>query len=569
MPTTSLRFWTHKHLTLSIVFVHGLRETGLKAWTDAATGILWMRDLFPHSKYAARGLVYEYDAERLIAPGGLAANGIYDEAVSLVNHLVAERELQDAEQRPMIFICHEFGGILVKRALAYSHSRNGVKLAHVRSIYRSNFAIIFMATPHQGFRKDTLLLLHQDRNSGPSQFMLSLLEGSETLHEVTDQFAPLMKHFFIYNFWEQIRTTFGQTSVFLVDRTSAAPSWDDVDQCGINATHSEMVKFKSRTSPGYRIVLAALEQYIKLAPNTTAKRWEQDSKIIQKEREHEVEILLPTSLPCLKGQSQAPPTTAAPAESPSRSLSSKSSTSGTDSMAFECATSEGTATPPNVNVHYLVRPRSDYFFGRQHQAELLQKQLGAIKPKAGKKPKVFVIYGLPGAGKSQFCLRYLEERQHESVPSNICSPLYLADLKADIGVSSGSTARRRQLLKMDLPYWVSVLARGLSPGLAKHGYPRRPIPGSWYLTTPIIQIWTCPGSSPLLAMDTSSSPPGTPEHSYIIPSGPFSLEAWIRRRPSLCCLDWRTQIGNRTKQHSTTESMPDLLPPSLATWLWL
>lgn len=412
-PATSFRFWTDQRLSVSIVFVHGLREPGLKAWTDAATGILWMRDLFPHSKYGARGLIYEYDAERLMAPGCPTANGIYDEAVSLVNHLVADRELKDAEQRPMIFLCHEFAGILIKRALAYSHSRKDPKLAHIRSIYRSTVAIMFMATPHQGFKKNALLLSHQDRNPGPSQFMLSLLEGSEALNEVTDQFAPLMKHFFIYNFWEQIRTTFGQTSIFLVDRTSAAPSWSDVDQCGINATHSGMVKFNSRTSPGYPLVLAALDQYIKLAPSTSAKRWEQDLELIRKEREHDVETVISTSHSSLKGPSQASPTSAASAEALLQSPSNQTLTSGTESTPSEHATSEGTAIPPYINVYYLVRSRSEYFVGRQRQAELLRQRLGEIEPKAGKKPKVFVIYGLPGSGKSQFCLRYLEERRNE------------------------------------------------------------------------------------------------------------------------------------------------------------
>jgi hypothetical protein len=37
-------------------------------------------------------------------------------ATTLIAALYAERELSNASERPIIFICHGFGGILVKRA---------------------------------------------------------------------------------------------------------------------------------------------------------------------------------------------------------------------------------------------------------------------------------------------------------------------------------------------------------------------------------------------------------------------------------------------------------------------
>lgn len=39
----------------------------------------------------------------------------------------------------------------------------------------------------------------------------ALKEGSEILQNVTDMFAPLMKNFRIYFFWEQEKTDFGPT----------------------------------------------------------------------------------------------------------------------------------------------------------------------------------------------------------------------------------------------------------------------------------------------------------------------------------------------------------------------
>lgn len=47
------------------------------------------------------------------------------------------------------------------------------------------------------------------------QLLEALKEGSETLQNVTDMFAPLMKNFRIYFFWEQEKTDFGTTHKYV------------------------------------------------------------------------------------------------------------------------------------------------------------------------------------------------------------------------------------------------------------------------------------------------------------------------------------------------------------------
>lgn len=47
------------------------------------------------------------------------------------------------------------------------------------------------------------------------QLLEALKEGSETLQNITDMFAPLMKNFRIYFFWEQEKTDFGTTRKYV------------------------------------------------------------------------------------------------------------------------------------------------------------------------------------------------------------------------------------------------------------------------------------------------------------------------------------------------------------------
>lgn len=48
-----------------------------------------------------------------------------------------------------------------------------------------------------------------------SQLLAALEKGSETLQNITDQFAPLMKKFHIFFFWEQHKTDLGYTKDYV------------------------------------------------------------------------------------------------------------------------------------------------------------------------------------------------------------------------------------------------------------------------------------------------------------------------------------------------------------------
>lgn len=133
-----------------------------------------------------------------------SADGILPYATSLIAELCALRELSNTSERPIIFICHGFGGILLKRALVFSSASQGDQVQHRRSIYVSTHAILFMGTPHNGMSKDAILGLSKHRIRGPSQFLLSMLKSSEVLGDITDTFSPMTKQFMISYFWEQL-----------------------------------------------------------------------------------------------------------------------------------------------------------------------------------------------------------------------------------------------------------------------------------------------------------------------------------------------------------------------------
>ena len=63
----------------------------------------------------ARILSYGYDASVAALFGRTSSDRILQHAHTLIAELVANRMLEGAMERPIIFICHSLGGIVVKR----------------------------------------------------------------------------------------------------------------------------------------------------------------------------------------------------------------------------------------------------------------------------------------------------------------------------------------------------------------------------------------------------------------------------------------------------------------------
>ena len=90
----------------------------------------------------------------------------------------------------------------------------------MHSIFVSTYAVLFLGTPHQGSDKAELAstgrkvidaMVPSKVIDTDGKLLEALREGSEILQNVTDMFAPLMKNFRIYFFWEQEKTDFGTT----------------------------------------------------------------------------------------------------------------------------------------------------------------------------------------------------------------------------------------------------------------------------------------------------------------------------------------------------------------------
>ncbi|KAM0817195.1 putative cytochrome P450 [Seiridium cardinale] len=292
---------TDREADVDIVAVHGLNGDATRTWTARKRNVSWLShpDFLPGYIENARVLVWGYNSSFSTLTGvEPSMNRIHHHAQTLVAQLFADRRLEGRVDKPIIFICHSLGGLVVKRALAYSKSRSSDKIAHIQTIFTCTHSVMFFGTPHHGSSKASLLLTLQKLASiavpkRAAKFekvlVAALKEESETLQNITDFFVPLMKHFHIAFFWEQEKTDLKYTKDYIVEKESAAPNFDDTERAGIMADHSGMVKFEDASSPSFKMVIETMLRYCKDAPDVIRTRWTTSMQSLAQNR-HEEEI---------------------------------------------------------------------------------------------------------------------------------------------------------------------------------------------------------------------------------------------------------------------------------------
>ena len=78
----------------------------------------------------------------------------------------------------------------------------------------------------------------------------------------------------------------------VVEESSAAPILDNTERAGLPGDHRNMCKFESRTSPGYRLVVATLIRYSKEAPEVVSRRWKHAVDMLSSKHSQEADELL-------------------------------------------------------------------------------------------------------------------------------------------------------------------------------------------------------------------------------------------------------------------------------------
>ncbi|XXH01286.1 hypothetical protein Hte_007641 [Hypoxylon texense] len=133
---------------VDIVCIHGLGGHREDTWTakqpETGRTVFWIKDFLPAELPHARIMTYGYSS-RVFSVKYLTQRTLYSHSKTLLTTLKHSRQDIDATNRPLIFISHGLGGLVLKSALI--HAENDYDF---NDICASTAGVVFIGTPHQG-----------------------------------------------------------------------------------------------------------------------------------------------------------------------------------------------------------------------------------------------------------------------------------------------------------------------------------------------------------------------------------------------------------------------------------
>ncbi|KAI9855703.1 MAG: hypothetical protein M1813_009665 [Trichoglossum hirsutum] len=252
-----------KNYTVDIVAVHGLGGDWEGTWTDD-NGKLWLRDFLARDIPAARVMSYGYNSTTVFSK---AITDINDEAAMLLARLDGKRREDEEKTRPIIFVAHSLGGIVVKKALVLAHERS----SHYGDLLDSVHGCVFFGVPHRG--ADTaywlnfaasILKVAQLGTGTNTNYLAPLQRNSAAFADISQQFIERGGPLQIRTFLEGEKTS----GLKIVDKASAQlglPNEIAVTIAG--ADHRTMCRFSDAESQKYSLVKDALGRLVSASVN--------------------------------------------------------------------------------------------------------------------------------------------------------------------------------------------------------------------------------------------------------------------------------------------------------------
>lgn len=237
---------------LDVIFVHGLDGNAYTTWQtkDKHSHFWpgWLSDELPLVGIWSLGYAVSSSAWKG------STMPLVDRATNILDRL----DSYDIGKRPIIFVCHSLGGLVVKQLLRTSHDlRRGDYL----KIAKQTQAIVFLATPHTGSALASFLdhvgtLLRTTVSTkelkahDPHLRDLNRWYRNNTINEPF-QIEPVV--------YIETQTVGGL--VLIVDETSADPGIPGVPAIPIDADHISICKFADKDNQIYRRVKKLIEKY--------------------------------------------------------------------------------------------------------------------------------------------------------------------------------------------------------------------------------------------------------------------------------------------------------------------
>ncbi|GAB1314721.1 hypothetical protein MFIFM68171_04931 [Madurella fahalii] len=250
---------------VDIVFIHGITGSPFRSWAKDPDQPPWIETLLPAQIPRARILTFGYHAHVSGVGSGVILS-LRNFAESLIYDLAQDSQRKRDHSRPLIFVCHSMGGLVLQKALILANEDPNERR---KAMFRCTHGIAFFGTPMRGTDlaglANALRALFSIAGDTNRRLMSVFDRSSEELRTIQMSFRRLLrlprpnglKDLNIVCFFEAVTM---YPLGLIVDEASA--TLEDYPQRPITADHINMVRFSSATDPGFKALVGALESWV-------------------------------------------------------------------------------------------------------------------------------------------------------------------------------------------------------------------------------------------------------------------------------------------------------------------
>ncbi|KPA35726.1 hypothetical protein FLAG1_11555 [Fusarium langsethiae] len=273
---------------IDIIAVPGLGSHALGSWKSPNSDDVWLRDFLPKDVPNIRVLLYGYDTS---LQGSLSNQSMEDLGGGFLEKLIAFRANDGTNRRPIIFIGHSLGGLLIKEALIRAGKHRNNKDS---DLSKASFGMLFFGVPNLGLRNDQLETFVRGQPNAALIYDLVVNSDSEpstSLKRQAREFSEDCKCYQVVTFYECKHSPLlkkqdgklaksGSYSLLVTEKSASSIGLVAVaeeDKVPLNTDHSGLVKYESRSQDDYTIVRERLRRLVDEARPKVAKRFDKHS----------------------------------------------------------------------------------------------------------------------------------------------------------------------------------------------------------------------------------------------------------------------------------------------------
>ncbi len=203
---------------------------------------------------------YDVQIEDLSAATSKAS--IFHHSENLLSDLVMLRKSDAAKLKPLIFIAHSLGGIVVKDALSLSGNERTV----INTVLPATIGVMFLGTPHHGSRAASLgkMMFEVSKiffKKPNLQILRGLENNSEILERISRNFGQILSsgRIKVHSFREELPTH----GVMVVSSASSTIGYLHETRGSLHANHRNLARFSSMKDIKFQRVVSVLQGWVK------------------------------------------------------------------------------------------------------------------------------------------------------------------------------------------------------------------------------------------------------------------------------------------------------------------